>query len=61
MYLVFGNISGIISGSIIQRYQGCYYEVSIGKIIEGHNGRIWTESKGRGKGSAFFVELPAGE
>jgi len=34
MYLVFGNISGIIFGFIVQRYQGCYYEVSIGKIIK---------------------------
>jgi len=29
------------------------------KSLKDHNGRIWAESKGRGKGSAFFVELPA--
>lgn len=29
-----------------------------GKIIEGHHGRIWAESKGDGKGSAFYIELP---
>jgi signal transduction histidine kinase len=29
-----------------------------GKIIEGHNGRIWAESKGDGKGSGFYIELP---
>ncbi|MDP2637149.1 MAG: ATP-binding protein, partial [bacterium] len=23
-----------------------------------HRGRIWAESKGQGKGSTFFVELP---
>jgi len=28
------------------------------KIIEAHNGKIWAESGGRGKGSAFFIELP---
>jgi len=29
-----------------------------GKIIEGHHGRIWAESRGDGKGSAFYIELP---
>ena len=29
-----------------------------GKVIEGHNGRIWAESRGEGKGSMFFIELP---
>ena len=28
------------------------------KIVEDHGGIIWAESKGEGKGSAFFVELP---
>jgi len=28
------------------------------KIIEAHNGRIWAESEGLGKGSTFFIELP---
>ena len=28
------------------------------KFLELHQGRIWAESKGRGKGSVFFVELP---
>lgn len=30
------------------------------KIVEAHGGRIWAESEGKGKGSAFFVELPLG-
>lgn len=29
-----------------------------GKIIEGHHGRIWAESRGDGKGSVFNIELP---
>lgn len=29
-----------------------------GKIIEGHHGKIWAESRGVGKGSVFYVELP---
>lgn len=29
-----------------------------GKIIEGHHGKIWVESEGEGKGSAFHIELP---
>jgi signal transduction histidine kinase len=28
------------------------------KIIEAHNGKIWAESAGKGKGSTFIVELP---
>jgi signal transduction histidine kinase len=29
-------------------------------IIEGHGGRIWAESPGRGRGSVFSVRLPTG-
>lgn len=28
------------------------------EIIKNHNGKIWAESEGEGKGSTFFVELP---
>jgi signal transduction histidine kinase len=28
------------------------------KFMEMHNGKIWAESEGRGKGSTFYVELP---
>lgn len=28
------------------------------RIVEDHGGRIWAESRGKGKGSTFFVELP---
>ncbi len=28
-------------------------------IVEAHEGRVWAESEGVGKGSTFFVELPA--
>ena len=28
------------------------------KIIDAHKGKVWVESKGKGKGSTFFVELP---
>jgi signal transduction histidine kinase len=31
----------------------------VGKqLIQGHNGRVWVESEGQGKGSTFFIELP---
>jgi signal transduction histidine kinase len=29
-----------------------------GQIIKMHNGKIWAESEGEGKGSTFYVELP---
>lgn len=29
------------------------------KFVEMHKGKIWAESKGRGKGSIFYIELPA--
>lgn len=29
------------------------------KMIEAHNGRVWAESAGQGKGSTFFIELKA--
>jgi signal transduction histidine kinase len=28
------------------------------KFVEKHNGKIWVESEGRGKGSTFYMELP---
>lgn len=28
------------------------------QIIKAHNGKIWAESEGEGKGSIFFIELP---
>ena len=28
------------------------------KFVELHNGKIWAESQGKGKGSTFYVELP---
>jgi len=30
------------------------------KFLELHQGKIWAESEGKGKGSTFFVELPIG-
>jgi len=28
------------------------------QIIRSHNGKIWAESDGEGKGSTFYIELP---
>ena len=28
------------------------------RFVEMHNGKIWAESPGKGKGSTFFIELP---
>ncbi len=32
---------------------------SVKVIVEAHKGRVWAESEGRGKGSTFYIELPA--
>ncbi|MFA6177881.1 MAG: HAMP domain-containing sensor histidine kinase [Candidatus Paceibacterota bacterium] len=32
---------------------------SVKLIIEEHKGKVWAESEGEGKGSAFYIELPA--
>ena len=32
---------------------------SVKLIVEAHKGRVWGESEGEGKGSSFFIELPA--
>lgn len=31
------------------------------QIIKSHNGKIWAESEGEGKGSTFFIELPTSQ
>jgi len=31
------------------------------EIINAHMGKIWAESKGKGKGSTFFIEIPSSE
>jgi len=28
------------------------------EMVKAHNGKIWAESEGKGKGSTFIVELP---
>jgi len=28
------------------------------KFVEMHQGKIWAESAGKGKGSTFYIELP---
>jgi len=28
------------------------------RFVEMHHGKIWAESKGKGKGSTFYIELP---
>jgi len=30
----------------------------IKRVVQRHNGKIWAESEGKGKGATFFVELP---
>jgi len=27
-------------------------------VVEAHKGKVWVESRGEGKGSTFYIELP---
>jgi signal transduction histidine kinase len=49
------------SGTYQFRARGSGLGLSIAKgYVEAHGGRIWAESEGAGKGSAFHVVLPRG-
>lgn len=37
---------------------GLYF---VKRVVEDHGGKVWVESEGVGKGSAFFVELPTAD
>lgn len=48
-----------VSDEATSRIQGTGLGLSIARtIVELHGGRIWVESRGKGRGSAFIVELP---
>ncbi|MBP9843110.1 MAG: HAMP domain-containing histidine kinase, partial [Candidatus Pacebacteria bacterium] len=35
-----------------------YGLVFVKNVVEAHGGRVWVESRGEGKGSSFYIELP---
>ena len=48
-----------VDGSSSRRYQGTGLGLSLTRrLVELHNGKIWAESKGSGKGSTFSFILP---
>ncbi|HEY66207.1 MAG TPA: GAF domain-containing protein [Caldilineae bacterium] len=48
-----------VDGSSTRQFGGMGIGLTLCKrIIEGHGGRIWAESKGEGKGSTFYIALP---
>jgi Amt family ammonium transporter len=46
-------------GSTTKRYRGTGLGLSLTRsLVELHGGRIWAESQGEGKGSAFYFIIP---
>lgn len=49
-----------VDSSSARRYQGTGLGLSLSrKLVELHNGRIWVESEGEGRGCTFHVVIPA--
>ena len=56
---VFGRFEQI-ENSLTRNYQGTGLGLSLAQqLIEKHNGKIWAESQGEGKGSTFHFIVPA--
>lgn len=55
LFTKFSNLSSVPTANERSHGFGLY---SVKILAEMHNGRVWAESEGRGKGSTFFLQLP---
>uniref|UniRef100_A0AAU6WM86 histidine kinase n=2 Tax=Chryseobacterium TaxID=59732 RepID=A0AAU6WM86_9FLAO len=55
LFTKFSNLSSVPTANERSHGFGLY---SVKILADMHNGKVWAESEGRGKGSTFFLQLP---
>lgn len=54
----FSRSEGARAGNVTGRGVGLYLA---DKVIQAHNGKIWADSEGKGRGATFYIQLPVAQ